>query len=388
LKDTETPANVKITPQDRSKLVNAAESQVTYSGVYATAVDDANQAATEGKTKDWMRYLNLYMERFNTTPLYLHEKPGPLLGRLRAVPVAPVVQSGPLVSVIMVAFNAEETVEYSVMSILGQTWRSLEFIVVDDGSTDRTWSILMSLSQRDDRIKLIQNPVQVGPYVSRNRALDTIAGAYVTVQDADDWSLPRRLEIQVRNMLESSGRIRANMLRMLRIQQSGFVSTMIANPDFSPDGVARQAYVSAMYEVRTLREKLGYWDSVWYSADGELILRAKKLLGRGFAEIPIVGAFLADRPDSVGKQGYDPSDSSYSGSPHPGSAREQYREAFSDWHKTAHYAGDAELFLTFPLYRRPFFASRKMVVDIKAVCSCLRGTQSQCNGEDRTLYGA
>jgi len=66
-----------------------------------------------------------------------------------------------------------------------------------------------------------------------------------------------------------------------------------------------QAFASAMYEVRLLREDLGFWDSVLYDADNEMMHRARAFLGRnGFVEIPHVGVLLADRPGSLGKQGY------------------------------------------------------------------------------------
>lgn len=378
---------------------------VSLASAYASAIEDANLAAAEGRQHDWMWHLNLYLEHYNRgdarrsatlapnpadTPLargasphdvlHLRDRPGPLLSRLVSKPLAPAGDGGPLVSVIMVAFNAEATLEYAATSILRQTWRSLELIIVDDASTDSTRSLMQALSDRDPRVKLVHNAVQVGPYISRNRVLNMAAGAYITTQDADDWALPRRLETQVRAMVDSKGTVRANMMHMLRLQESGAVST--ASPSsFSPDGAARQAFVSAMYEAALLREDLGYWDSVLYGGDGELIRRAQKLLGSGFTEIRAVGIFLADRSNSLGKQGYrvspdrprDPSNG------WAGSSREAYRTAYDAWHQKTEEE-DAGFYMDFPLYDRPFPAPAGMGIDTAHVCACLLGTELECVG--------
>ncbi len=364
----------EMSPDEASALHNA----------YAAAIDHANAAAAKGRQHDWMWHLNLYLEEFGMPPLHLWERPGPVLGRLTSKPLQP-VDGGPLVSVIMVACNAEDTVGYAVTSILRQTWRSLELVIVDDASVDRTWSLLTEFSKRDDRIKLVRNSVQVGPYVSRNRVLSGLAGTYVTTQDADDWALPGRLEKQVRNMVDSHGAVRGNMMYMLRLQPSGLISTSTAS-SFSPDGAARQAFVSAMYEVKLLREQLGYWDSVRYGADAEMIRRAQNFLGPGFAQIEAIGILLADRPNSLGKQGYrvDPGAPREPSQGWSGSNREAYRIAYDAWHASRQKDGDS-LYMPFPLRARTFVAPQQMVIEVDQVCACLRGTENECDdGESVT----
>jgi len=172
-------------------------------------------------------------------------------------------------------------------------------------------------------------------------------------------------------------------MHMLRVQPSGLVSTATAS-SFSPDGVARQAFVSAMYETRLLRESLGYWDSVRYGADGEMIRRAKMFLGAGFHEIKSIGVLLADRPKSLGKQGYrtnpalhrEPSQS------WAGSTRDAYRAAHEAWHAATKKEGES-IYLPFPLRTRPFLAPQEMVIGIDEVCACLRGTESECEGDHK-----
>jgi len=104
----------------------------------------------------------------------------------------------PKVSVVMSVHQGERYLEEALGSVLGQTWRDYEFVIVDDGSTDGTDMILRRHAARDRRIALLKNERNVGLTKSLNRALSVAQGEYVARQDADDVSMPRRLESQVR----------------------------------------------------------------------------------------------------------------------------------------------------------------------------------------------
>ena len=101
----------------------------------------------------------------------------------------------PKVSVVMSVYNGERHLREAVDSILNQTFGDLEFIIVDDGSRDRTWEILQSYD--DSRIVLLRNEQNIGLTKSLNRGLAATRGEYVARMDADDVSLPQRLERQV-----------------------------------------------------------------------------------------------------------------------------------------------------------------------------------------------
>lgn len=101
----------------------------------------------------------------------------------------------PRVSIVMSVFNGEKYIRQAVESLLEQTFKDYEFLIVDDGSTDRTVEIIKSYN--DSRIYLVSNEKNLGLAVSLNRAIDLARGEYIARMDADDISLPDRLLKQV-----------------------------------------------------------------------------------------------------------------------------------------------------------------------------------------------
>ena len=99
----------------------------------------------------------------------------------------------PLVSVIIPAYNAEDYISQCLSSVLSQTLSDIEVIVVDDGSTDRTASIVEELTHRDGRIRLIRQENQCAG-VARNKGMEAAEGKYLYFLDADDWIEPDSLE--------------------------------------------------------------------------------------------------------------------------------------------------------------------------------------------------
>jgi len=110
----------------------------------------------------------------------------------------------PIVSVFMAAYNAEEFIEGSINSILNQSFKDFELIIVNDGSTDQTVAIVEQI--KDPRIKLVHNPKNIGLQATRNRLLDLATGKYIAILDSDDIASTDRLETQV-SFLENHSNI-------------------------------------------------------------------------------------------------------------------------------------------------------------------------------------
>jgi len=100
----------------------------------------------------------------------------------------------PKVSVVMSVYNGERYLREAIESILKQTFKDFEFLIINDGSTDSTVEILKSY--KDPRIKIVNNKKNIGLTKSLNKGLRLARGEYIARQDADDISLPRRLEKQ------------------------------------------------------------------------------------------------------------------------------------------------------------------------------------------------
>nr|WP_304677156.1 MULTISPECIES: glycosyltransferase family 2 protein [Neisseria] len=81
----------------------------------------------------------------------------------------------PLVSVLICAYNAEKYFAQSLAAVVNQTWRNLEILIVDDGSTDGTLAIARRFQEQDGRIRIISNPHNLGFIASLNIGLDELA---------------------------------------------------------------------------------------------------------------------------------------------------------------------------------------------------------------------
>lgn len=328
----------EIARQGNGELaIRLAERHLPAELAHTVNVLRSNVALATGNEEDWLGHLNAYLRNYSVAPITL-EGEGNIYQRLACAPLEPVT-GGPLVSVIMPAWNAERTVTKAVNSILNQTWRNLELLIVDDASTDGTWKVLQELVQRDDRIKLLRNKVNAGPYVSKNIALTVAKGMWITGHDADDWAHPQRLEQHLKMALEMN--CDASLTYMLRIKPNGLFDHFTPINDFSPDGVARMSMISTLFNHDLLKHKLGFWDSVRFGADSEMASRARRLLGNGFRNIPTIGMLCLDTEDSLTNDPATGIRTQTGLSP----LRTAYKRAWQEQHKVA---DQASLYLPFP----------------------------------------
>ena len=103
----------------------------------------------------------------------------------------------PLVSVIMPAYNCEQTLEAAAASVFSQTVSGWELIIVDDASRDGTAALANNLCARDPRVRLVTNERNLGVAASRNRGIRLAKGDYLAFLDSDDRWQPKKLELQL-----------------------------------------------------------------------------------------------------------------------------------------------------------------------------------------------
>lgn len=105
--------------------------------------------------------------------------------------------SEPVVSVLLAVYNGVPAVHQAIDSILEQTFRDFELLILDDASTDGTWDLLQAVAAQDARVRLLRHDRNEGLTRSLNEMLAVARGRYIARQDADDLSLPDRLARQV-----------------------------------------------------------------------------------------------------------------------------------------------------------------------------------------------
>jgi cellulose synthase/poly-beta-1,6-N-acetylglucosamine synthase-like glycosyltransferase len=103
--------------------------------------------------------------------------------------------AAPRVTVLMTVYNAQAHLRASIESLLGQSYRDFEFLIIDDGSTDNSAAIIKSYA--DARIRLIENSANAGQTRRLNEGLQLARGEFIARQDGDDVSAKHRLERQI-----------------------------------------------------------------------------------------------------------------------------------------------------------------------------------------------
>lgn len=111
----------------------------------------------------------------------------------------------PLISVIIPTYNRDNSLKRSIDSVLNQTFKDFEVIVIDDDSTDDTESIVKNFN--DPRIKYIKHKENRGAGAARNTGIKNARGKFIAFQDSDDEWLPEKLEKQIKSFKVSSGKV-------------------------------------------------------------------------------------------------------------------------------------------------------------------------------------
>lgn len=190
------------------------------------------------------------------------------------------------VSVIMPAFNAELTIRVALRSLLAQSYQDLEIIVIDDCSTDGTCEVVREMIGHDSRIQLIRQEKNTGTYPARNRGLAFASGVFITTHDADDWSHPQKIEMQLQAMVRNRY-IMATITDWARVVYPFRFTT---NWRLSAS-VVHLSHPSFLFR-RIIFDRLGGWDDVRIAADTEFIWRVEEYYGsrsvqRVFRDVPL-----------------------------------------------------------------------------------------------------
>ena len=179
------------------------------------------------------------------------------------------IQDGPKVSIIIPAYNAENSIPFALRGLIAQTWHNLEIIVVDDCSLDETFAVAESFAVRDARVIALRQKKNQGAYVARNRGLEIATGRLITTHDANDWSHPQKIEQQVSHFSENSA-LKFNYSLWTRASYNLRFSVLAFR---SSQLMVHPSMVSTLFRSEVFDH--GAWDTVRFGADREFIDRVR-----------------------------------------------------------------------------------------------------------------
>lgn len=107
------------------------------------------------------------------------------------------------VSIIVCAYNEEKFIHECIESLIKQTYKNIEIIIVDDGSTDLTWEIIEKFASLDNRIVAIKHETNKGKVNAQNSAYKASSGKYIAICGGDDWYPCDRIESQINFIIEN-----------------------------------------------------------------------------------------------------------------------------------------------------------------------------------------
>lgn len=302
----------------------------------------------------WAKCVNDYLQLHAFSPIHLAQtQPGenltPFL-RLRASKAG--VVDGPLVSVCIACYNAERYVELAVRSILNQSYKNIEVFAFNDRSSDTTLEILNRLAAEDARLRVFDNSVNQGTYISRNQAFQMARGKYFTIHDADDFALSERIEKQVA-FLENSTEHMGVLTEWLRLNEDGQFHFKLGWAGC----YQHEAVATLMVRTHEVRERIGYWDAVKFSADTEFLFRLQKAFGN--KSVPLLKIPSALSLYHAASLTNDPTTGiSVNGIIGLSPTRQAYRDAWKAWHATAK---TTDMYIPHPLQERKFPAPPEML---------------------------
>ena len=224
------------------------------------------------------------------------------------------------VSIIMTGYKKDPLLAVAVNSILAQTYRNLELIIVDDNSPDDAFEFLQKLSEDDGRIKPFQMEVNGGTYLAKNFGITQATGKYLAFMDSDDWTHPQRIERQVAKLVQNPN-AQGVINDYFRIDENSSIP-------YRGNGSIRMACISLLLR-KDAQEKIGFFDSLRVGADTEYIERLQAVYGESaLIRDRIPNMFMTQHSSSLTGGGrFHISWRSIAGD------RLQHHSAFREWHR-------------------------------------------------------
>lgn len=322
-------------------------------------------ASAGGAPAEQLGRLNAFLQAHGVPALRLRDvnrPPSPC--NVMAGEPTPEVQ-GPLVSVVMTTYRTAVRAVAAVESVLAQSYRHLELIVVDDASGDDTIERLQALALRDARLRLVTLPRNVGTYAAKLIGLARARGEFLTCHDSDDWSHPEKIARQVAPLLKDQ-RLVCTVSNWVRMGDDGRFFARQVYP------LTRLNPSSLLFRRERVLREAGAWDCVRTGADSEFLARLKLVFGdkavRKVAQPLTLGSHRPDSLMNAPDTGYSPTGLS--------PQRLAYWEAWNRWHIDTLARGRKPFMpadVLTAVKQRPFDVPEELRVRPEDVQACLEG---------------
>lgn len=198
------------------------------------------------------------------------------------------MKSTPLVSIMIPAYNAEDSILRAIKSLSLQTYENWECIVVDDGSEDKTSQLVESI--KDNRIKLITLKNNMGIGYARQVALEACKGEFIAMLDSDDWYYPNKLQSQI-NAFKKNSDVDLVSCLMAVTDRSGKMIGVRGSPSVFPIKFVKPTTVPMPHASTMVRrlaiDTQSYDSSLKYGEDVDFLRRV--LLNRKYLVINSIG---------------------------------------------------------------------------------------------------
>lgn len=317
---------------------------------------------TQAEPLDKLKLINKFLTSHGLSEVALKNVAHvPRVGNLLSSSTLPKVD-GPLVSVLMTAYNAAAYIDAALDGLLSQTYHNIEIIVINDCSTDNTEDMILNYAQKDARVKYVKMPENAGTYAAKSVGFQHAQGDFVTCHDSDDWSHPMRLEKQVKPLIDDKDLV-ATASQWVRVQNDGIFYARAVYP------LTRLNPASPLFRRKAVMEQTGLWDTVRTGADSEFYARLKLVFGRKSVRlIKLPLTFGAHRDDSL-------MTSAATGYTEQGISLERllYWEAWTHWHIEQLSQGKSPVMSNLQEIKtgvRKFEAPKDIVISPKVLKKC------------------
>jgi hypothetical protein len=203
---------------------------------------------------------------------------------------SPVSEDERLVSVIMTAHKVNPMMDTAVNSILNQTHKNLELLIIDDASQPEDVAAYQQYESQDSRVRVVRQEMNAGTYAGRNRGISEAKGDFISFIDSDDWQHPQKLEHALARLDKAEDSV-ATLESYIRLYPNGRLAKV-------GSWFARKALMCITWKTSVLKDELGGFDEVRVSADSELLERAEIRYGKSALVHTPAPTYIATYHDS------------------------------------------------------------------------------------------